>query len=256
MFTRVFFAAILAGIAAGLVLATLHHFRTTPLIIAAEAFEGQGAHAPAKEPSVQEPVTKQPPAHGEAGHNHATDHKEAASAHNHDANQWAPQDGFERTFYSFVSDIIIAIGFAFLLAATSLLTGIAITPRNGALWGLVAFAVFTLSPAAGLPPELPGMPAADLVSRQLWWWGCVIVGAIGVGLIALKQNALFVIAGTVLIAAPHLIGAPQPVSHETAVPTHMIQAYVANALFILAITWMTVGTALGFTFKIQNPAES
>lgn len=252
MFTRVFFAAILAGIAAGLVLATLQHFRTTPLIIAAEAFEGKSAH--------DHSPAKQPPAHGEAGHNHATDHKEPAPAaptnHAHDANAWAPQDGLERTFYSALSDVIIAIGFAFLLAAVSLLTGISITPRNGALWGLTAFAVFTLSPAAGLPPELPGMPAADLINRQIWWWGCVIAGAIGVGLIALKQNALFIVAGIVMIAAPHLIGAPQPVNHETAVPSHLIQTYVANSLFILAITWIIVGTVLGYTFKTQNPAES
>jgi len=250
MFTRVFFAAILAGIAAGLVLAALQHYRTTPLIIAAESFEGKSAHAhgPAKEP----------PAHGEPGHNHATDHKEpeAGTGHDHDPNAWAPDDGFERTFYSALSDVMIAIGFAFLLAAASLLTGIAITPANGALWGLVAFAVFSLSPAAGLPPELPGMPAADLVSRQIWWWTCVITGVIGVGLIALKPKPLFILIAIALIAAPHLIGAPQPVSHEAAVPAYLIQTYVANALFILAVTWVVVGTALGFTLKSHNRVES
>ena len=254
MFTRVFFAAILAGIAAGLVLATLQHFRTTPLIIAAESFEGKSAH--------QHSPVKTPPAHREPGHNHATDHNEpqpttkATTGHDHDPNAWAPKDGFERTFYSALSDVMIAIGFAFLLAAASLLTGVAITPLNGALWGLTAFAIFTLAPAAGLPPELPGMPAADLVSRQIWWWLCVISGAIGVGLIALKPKPLFILIAVAFIAAPHLIGAPQPVSHESAVPAHMIQSYVANALFILAITWVVVGTALGLILKSQNPAES
>lgn len=249
MFTRVFFAAILAGIAAGLVLATLQHFRTTPLIIAAEAFENSGA---------DDNAAKAPPAHGEAGHNHATDHKEstAASGHHHDKNAWAPADGFERTFYSVVSDIVVTIGFAFILVAISLLTGIPITMRNGAIWGLIAFAVFTLSPAAGLPPELPGMPAAELLARQIWWWGCVLAGVIGVALIALKPTAPFIIAAILLFAAPHLIGAPQPASHDTGVPAHLIQTYVVNALFIMAVTWIAVGTALGFTFKTRNPAES
>ena len=218
--------------------------------MAAESFEGKSAHDhnPAKEP----------PAHGEPGHNHATDHKEpqATTGHDHDPNAWAPGDGFERTFYSVVSDVMIAIGFAFLLVAASLLTGIAITPTNGALWGLVAFAIFSLSPAAGLPPELPGMPAADLVGRQIWWWACVSAGVIGVGLIALKPKPLFILIAVALIAAPHLIGAPQPVSHESSVPAYMIQTYVANALFILAVTWVVVGAALGLILKSQNPAES
>lgn len=248
MFTRVFFAAILAGLVAGSLLAALQYFRTTPLIIAAENFEGNTD-------------SQKPPAHGAAGHNHATNHKEAAPAagptgHAHDANAWAPKGDFERTFYSILSDVMLAIGLALLLAAVSLLSGIAITPQNGALWGLVAFAVFTLSPAAGLPPELPGMAAADLTDRQIWWFGCIIAGIVGVGLIAMKQSPVFIVIAIALIAAPHLIGAPQPDDHQSDVPAFLIQSYVANSLFIMAATWITLGTALGFSFKSQNPAES
>src|SRR3974390_3265881 len=41
--------------------------------------------------------------------------------------------------------------------------------HEGLMWGLAGFAVFTLAPGLGLPPELPGVPAAPLLSRQLWW---------------------------------------------------------------------------------------
>ena len=37
--------------------------------------------------------------------------------------------------------------------------------RAGLLWGFAGFAVFTLAPGLGLPPELPAMPAAELLPR-------------------------------------------------------------------------------------------
>jgi adenosylcobinamide kinase/adenosylcobinamide-phosphate guanylyltransferase len=46
-------------------------------------------------------------------------------------------------------------------------------------WGLAGFAVFTLAPGLGLPPELPAMPAADLLARQVWWIGTAAATAIG-----------------------------------------------------------------------------
>lgn len=238
MFTRVFIAAILAGLVGGIVFAALQHFRTTPLIIAAEAFESGEGHSHGQ--------PKEPPAHGEAGHNHNTDHKEAVVEQ-----EWSPKDGFERTAYTVISNIAIAIGFAFLLAGVSLLSGVSITPRNGALWGLVAFTIFTLSPAGGLPPELPGMPAADLLDRQIWWTACVLAGVIGVALIALKGSMVFTLLAVVIIAAPHLVGAPVPTDHHTAVPAHMIQSFVVNSLFVMAATWIVVGAALGLSFKLS-----
>jgi cobalt transporter subunit CbtA len=249
MFIRVFYAAIVAGLVGGIVFATLQYFRTTPLIIAAEAFEGKSAH---------DLATPTPPGHGKAGHNHATDHDEKAqdTAHPQPAGEWAPDDGLERTFYSVISNIAVAIGFAFILAALSLLSRFPLTPQNGALWGLVAFAVFSLAPTAGLPPELPGMQAPDLVERQFWWWGCVVAGVVGVGLIALKGGPVFVGLGLAFLAAPHLIGAPLAVDHATGVPAHMIQSFVANSMFVMAVTWTVIGATLGLTFKSQNLTES
>ena len=51
-----------------------------------------------------------------------------------------------------------------LLAAVSLVSGLAITRRNGIVWGLCGFIAVSLAPAAGLAPELPGMPAGDLAA--------------------------------------------------------------------------------------------
>ena len=239
MLMRALFAAILAGLAAGLVMTTIQNFKTTPLILKAEAYEKAGSH------------------HHDAGENTA-EHKKAETdkvAKTVESPEWAPAEGFERIAYGVLSDFIVAIGLALILLAASMLTNLTITPLNGALWGLVAFAVFSLSPAAGLPPELPAMPAADLTARQIWWWGTVISGAIGVGLIAKRGSMVFSLIAVALFVAPHLIGAPQPASHETAIPAHLIQEYVANSLFMMAATWMVAGTALGFSMKSQKLVE-
>ena len=45
------------------------------------------------------------------------------------------------------------------------------------MWGLAGFAVFTIAPGLGLPPELPGVPAAPLLSRQIWWVTAVLATA-------------------------------------------------------------------------------
>ncbi len=240
MIMRVLIAAILAGFVAGIAMTTIQHLKTTPLILKAEVFENSNIHAHA------------------AGENTA-EHKQQETANTAaevESQAWAPADGFERTAYSFLSGIIVAIGFALILAAASLLTNISITPQNGAFWGFVAFAVFSLIPASGLPPELPSMDAAALPLRQVWWWATVAAGAAGVALIVLRGGVVFSAIGIAIIIAPHVIGAPQPASHETAIPAYLIQSYVANSIMAMAVTWVIVGIALGFTMRSQKLVEA
>ncbi len=235
MIMRVLFAAILAGFAAGLAMTTIQNWKTTPLILKAEAFEKANAEAAGEPKKAETAQATNPPAKPEP---------------------WAPSEGFERIAYSVVADIIVAIGFALMLVAASLLTKIDITPQNGAYWGLLAFAVFNLIPASGLQPDLPAMPAADLLSRQIWWWSAVVAGIIGVGLIALRGGVLFSVIGVAIILVPHIIGAPQPESHETTIPVYLIQPYVANSMLMMAVTWVVAGITLGFTLRWQKLVEA
>ena len=240
MIMRVLFAATLAGFVAGLAMTTIQSLKTTPLILKAEVFESANIHEHA------------------AGENTAEHKRQEAAQATAQVNStpWAPADGIERTAYSFLSGIIVTIGFALILIAVSLLTNISITPKNGAFWGFIAFAIFTLLPASGLPPELPAMDAAPLSFRQTWWWAAVAAGAAGVALIALRGGVLFSIIGVAIIVAPHIIGAPQPESHDTAIPAYLVQSYVANSLLSMAVTWVVVGVALGFTMKSQKLVET
>jgi cobalt transporter subunit CbtA len=240
MIGRVLLAALLAGIVAGLVMSVIQHVRLTPIIVAAEVFE--------RDTSAQD--------HGQ--HDHGTENP-GSSAHSHgDENSWAPQDGWERLIYTTLSTIVTGSAFAAILAGVAMIGNIPLTPRNGVIWGLCGFLCASLAPAAGLPPELPGMPAADLTARQVWWVGCIITTAAGLYLIASKSHRWGSWAGVALIAAPHIIGAPHAVIDGTSgVPAGLAATFVANSLAANAVFWALIGSLLGMSVgKITKELES
>lgn len=226
-FRNTVFAAVVAGLFAGLLMAVMQSFSTVPLILQAETFENAGEEAA--------------PADATAAH----EHDAAAPAHEHDPEGWAPADGFERTFYTFAANVVTAIGFALLLVVASELAGGVLSWRQGVLWGLAGFAVFTLAPGLGLPPELPAMPAADLGERQVWWWFAVIATAAGLALIAFKGTALWSLVGLALIVVPHLVGAPQPVSHESPIPENLHHQFVVITTVTNLVFWVVLGGLVG-----------
>lgn len=166
-----------------------------------------------------------------------------------DVAAWSPADGWERTFFTTVVTALTGAAFAILLAGLSLLTGIAITPRNGLIWGFCAFLAITLAPAAGLPPELPGMPAGDLVARQVWWAATILATGIALYLIAVRSEPWAKALAVVLIALPHIVGAPLPLSHETAVPAGLAAAYASNVIAAAALFWCLIGVFTGFAMQ-------
>jgi cobalt transporter subunit CbtA len=221
LFQRIFFAAVLSGLAAGLLMTAIQQWQVVPLILEAEVFESV---APAEEHT----------------------HDAATPAHEHDAEAWAPQDGTERTFYTVLSSVLGAAGFALLLAAVSVLAGLEITARNGIIWGLGGYAAFQLVPAFGLAPELPGMAAADLGARQVWWWSTALATGIAGLVIAKFRNWTALGIGLVLIALPHIIGAPAAPDEPTSVPAHLATEFAAKTLGAGAVFWLTVGPLLGW----------
>jgi cobalt transporter subunit CbtA len=220
LFQRLFFAVLLAGLISGAAMAALQQWRVVPLIVAAEAYEGA---AP-------------------ADHTHDV----GTPPHEHAGSEWMPADGAERTLYTVATGVFAALGFAFVLSAAALLSGFEITARNGVLWGLAGFAVFQLAPAFGLPPELPGMPAADLVARQIWWIGTAAATATAIYGIAKYRNIAAIAIAVVLFLAPHVIGAPQPVDHDSAVPAALAASFAANTFFASFAFWMILGPLYGY----------
>jgi cobalt transporter subunit CbtA len=150
------------------------------------------------------------------------------------------------------------MGFALVLAVGSELAGGVLGWRQGLFWGFAGFAVFTLAPGLGLPPELPAMPAADLAARQIWWIATVVATAAGLWLIVFRRSAFFALLGVALIVAPHMVGAPQPVSHESPVPADLHHRFVVAVTMSNLVFWMLLGAAIGVIRPrfASAPAES
>ena len=225
MIGRVVLAALLAGIAAGIILGAIQHVRITPLILEAEKYETAGAAQLATEAS-----------------------SAALAEHDHGGG-WEPAGGLQRTLFTTGSSAMAGAGFALLLAGVSLVTGLRITPQNGLIWGLCGFLAVAVAPGAGLPPELPAMPAADLLPRQLWWVGTIAATGAALYLIAVRKELLAMVLAVVLIAIPHVIGAPQPSTLETPIPAGLATEFAATSVAAAAVFWSLTGLFLGYALQ-------
>ena len=222
MFRRIVFSACLAGIVAGILLTAVQQLQVAPILLEAETYE-------ATEPAA------------------ATTHTHADGAgHAHDG--WSPEDGLERTFWTGVANVGMGIGFALLLAAAfSLRSGV--SWRQGVLWGLGGYAAFFALPAFGLPPELPGTEAAALEGRQAWWLITVTLSTIGVAQLGLARSWPWKVAGAVLIAIPHLIGAPHPETHTTLAPPELLRTFIVATAVANAVFWVVLGAGCAIAFR-------
>ena len=218
LFRNIFFTAFFAGLVAGLALTAIQTFTTVPLILQAETFESAAPEAPA----------------AADGHEHT-----------HDADAWAPEDGFERLAFTALANVLSAVGFALVLVTAAELRGGLANWREGLLWGLAGFAVFTLAPSLGLPPELPTMPAAPLDQRQLWWVATVILTAGGLALLVFGRQLALAALGLVLIVAPHIIGAPMPESFDSILPRALEHHFITAVVVSSFVFWALAGTFAG-----------
>lgn len=236
LFRNVVFIAAIAGLVAGVVLACMQAYATVPLILKAEVYEQAGgghthdhAAAPVANATDTDAMTRAAPA-------------EAAAPEDEG---WAPADGSERFAFNVVANVVTGIGFALILVAASEFAGGIGNWRHGLFWGLAGFAVFTLAPNLGLPPELPAMPAADLAQRQIWWWATVAATAAGLGLLAFRKSLPLALLAVALIVAPHIVGAPQPDSFESSIPEGLHHQFVVAVTLTNLVFWLVLGVVVG-----------
>ena len=228
-FRGIFFAAICAGVVAGGAMSVLHQVAMVPLIVQAEVFEDAAAQ--------RAPHTTQ----AAAVPTHAEEHGPA---------------GLNRVLLTVLADLLAGIGFALLLSAALALRGGSISLGLGILWGVAGFAVFSLAPSIGLPPELPGAESAGLVARQIWWLATVAATAGGLALLAFGYRLALALVGLALIAAPHVIGAPQPIVHISVVPAELTRSFVVGALATNLVFWMLLGAVCVFFMRRFAPAPA
>ncbi|MFC3072570.1 CbtA family protein [Shinella pollutisoli] len=249
MIVRYLLAALVAGLFSGVLMTAAQEARVVPLILHAEEFEGGDEEAPAADGAEQG-----------ASHEHSSlsavdalaefasflSPVGVAHAHDGEGEEGGIMFGMSRFSGTLLANLVTGAGFGLLLAGVSLVTGNPITVANGALWGAAGWLAVHMLPAIGLPPELPGFPAAELGDRQVWWVLTVLLSAAGLYLIFLKPGIVAKLVGIVLIAAPQVYGAPQPTDISSNVPAVLGAEFAVAALATTLFFWIVLGLSLGF----------
>jgi cobalt transporter subunit CbtA len=225
VFNRILLSASIAGVLAAMALTVAQTLWSTPLILQAEEFEDA-----AQTDSVE---------------HHASP---ASAAEHHHGHAWQPENGWQRTLSTAASNSVMGIGFALILCGIYTLRPPASFIR-GLCWGLAGYVVFFAAPASGLPPELPGTATAELAARQYWWIGTSVATAAGLGLIFLQPRNSLKVTGAVLLAIPHLVGAPHPAVPASLTPETLQTSFRFATLFLNALFWLLLGMLSAVAFR-------
>ncbi|MGB3148254.1 MAG: CbtA family protein [Paracoccaceae bacterium] len=226
-------SALFAGCAAGLFTALLHFAFVQKYILLGEEYEtGALVHFGGVDDAA---------ATNGHTHNHTV---EEASDTGVDAAEEAAGSDMTRNGLTVLFWMLTYSGFGLLLTAafaTAEQFGRSVTARDGILWGLAGFVALQLAPAIGLAPELPGTMAADLAARQIWWAGTVLATAAGLAGLAYGRGFGALVLGCILLAAPHLIGAPELEGFSGVAPPEVASAFSARVLAVGFAGWAVLG---------------
>jgi cobalt transporter subunit CbtA len=240
MIARIMLAAIAAGLFAGLVMTAAQQIKVVPLILQAEQYEGGHAHDH-NETQAQSPQSGDVLADaGTSAHTHTGDEAVA------EAGSSNMLFGLSRFGGTLLANLVTGAGFGLLLAGVAVLSGVAVSIRAGLLFGAAGWLAVQLLPAIGIPPELPGSPAADLRERQFWWAATVFLSGVGLYLLFLRHEMWALAAGLLAIAAPHIYGTPRPDDLKSAVPAYLAAEYAVAALATTLFFWLVLGAAYGW----------
>ena len=224
MFTRLLTSALFAGAAAGLIAALLQLYFVQPVLLHAELYEG-----------------------GDLVHFGS---ESANSAHPELPGFDAVRDGL-----SIIFTMLIYSGYAMVLVALMALAqtrGAVINARTGLIWGIAGFVAIHFAPGFTLAPEVPGVAAADVFVRQIWWYATVIAAAIAMWLIAFGGNWAAWGVAIVLLLVPHVIGAPEPDVITGPVPTESGAMFAARAYGVGMMAWVMLGGFAGYFWSREE----
>ena len=220
MFSRILTSGLIAGAATGLIAALLQLWFVQPVLLHAELYES-----------------------GQLIHNGA----QAVSAHQ-------PPGDFEwtRNLLSVLFTMLTYAGYGLMLTALLAVAearGHVVTAQQGLIWGIAGFLTMQLAPAFGLAPEVPGVAAADVGQRAIWWLGTAAATGVALWLIAFGRSALAWGVAVVLILAPHVIGAPQPDAYAGTVPPELSAEFAGRALGTGLMAWAMLGLAVAWFWQ-------
>ncbi|MDG1170918.1 MAG: CbtA family protein [Sulfitobacter sp.] len=223
MYARYLIAALFAGASTGLIAGILQLLFVQPVLLHAELYES-----------------------GTLVHFGAT----AVSAH--------PElPGFDamRDLLSVIFTMLTYTGYALILLAAMGIAedrGARIDGRTGIFWGIAGFVAFHLAPGFGLAPEVPGVAAADVTARQIWWFATAATAAAALWLIAFGDNWMAWGGAAILLLAPHIFGAPEPDVFTGPVPTEIGALFAARALGVGLAAWVLLGSFAGYFWQREG----
>ena len=264
IFPRLVWSSLAVALLVGTVQTGVQRWQAAPLILSAEVYQSQKAEAPA---------------HAAADHTHAPGtatygHPQAAAQQpvqektstqdqaRTGTQEWEPANGVERVGWTWVANTLHAFSMALLVFAVM---GVWRYQRGATLpalplAGWVAAAgwlSFYLWPTLGLPAEVPGMNAAPLHSRQMWW--ALAAGSAGMAcaLIGFAKGGWRWPAAAILLALPFALGAPHlqgdalagfsPVAH--AALGQLAQKFAWATTWVASSFWLSMGLACGLAFQ-------
>ena len=223
MISRFVVSALFAGAAAGLIAGLLQLAFVQPVLLQAELFENGTLSHFGAEPA---PVRL-----GFAGIDPV-------------------RDGL-----SIVFTMLIYTGYALLLLAAMSLgeeRGSMANGRWGILWGIGGFVAIHLAPGFSLAPEVPGVAAADVAARQVWWFATAGAAIVGLFLLVFGSSWLAWAGAVVLLLAPHIWGAPMPERYAGPVPPELAALFAARALGVGLAAWVILGSLAGYFWRRET----
>ena len=226
MITRFIISALFAGALTGLIAGLLQLFFVQPVLLHAELYEtGALVHFGA------DPVSAHP-----------------------------ELPGFDpiRDGLSIIFTMLTYTGYALMLIAAMSLAeerGAHVDGRAGLVWGIAGFVAFHFAPGFSLAPEVPGVAAADVGARQIWWFATVGAAAVALWLIGFGKSWLAWGVAVILLMAPHVIGAPEPDTFTGPVPTEIGALFAARAFGVGLAAWVLLGCFAGYFWESEGARE-
>lgn len=241
MIQRMVTSALFAGFAAGLLAALLHFAFLQEKILLGEAYEdGVAVHFAGVATSGHDHAADASATEGTAATDDQSAHDPAA-----DSEEASP---LQRNALTVLFHALMYVSYGLILVAGFALAerqGQRVAARDGLLWGIAGFVAVQLAPAMGLEPELPGTMGAALVDRQVWWVATALGTALAFAMIGYGRTLPWVALAVVLMAAPHVVGAPEPEGFSGVAPPELAASFAARSLGLGLAAWAVLGWLAG-----------
>ncbi len=224
MMRGILVAALIAGTLTGILFTAIQHLQVIPLIQKAEIYES---------------------GNNIAQHNHAQ--------HEHTHTKDDNNELLDRYLFTLLANVLAGIGFSLLLAGAITLSKQA-GWQKGLLWGVAGYLSFYVAPALGLTPKLPGTLGAPIGYQQLWWIATVISTATGLCLLIFSRHISLKAVGLVIMAIPHIYGAPLPEQAYSSAPVQLRHNFVVASALANAAFWIMLGFLSGYLLRKTETA--